>query len=120
MKFIPVLKCRNMKEALRFYTTVLDFEIKYPGTTAEESLITLKKGDAELQLCSMEGSQHIIVNVETDEVDELFKKFLSRGLDTSAKKESPVHRGPLDQTWGRREFYITDTDGNTLRYGKQL
>ncbi|WP_432327650.1 hypothetical protein ACRQ5D_30765 [Mucilaginibacter sp. P25] len=31
-------------------------------------------------------------------------------------KESPVHQGPTDQTWGTREFYVTDTDGNTLRF----
>jgi hypothetical protein len=27
-----------------------------------------------------------------------------------------VHEGPLDQTWGTREFYVDDPDGNTIRF----
>jgi hypothetical protein len=27
-----------------------------------------------------------------------------------------VHAGPIDQTWGTREFYVDDPDGNTLRF----
>lgn len=27
-----------------------------------------------------------------------------------------VHEGPLNQTWGTREFYVDDPDGNTLRF----
>jgi hypothetical protein len=26
----------------------------------------------------------------------------------------PVHLAPLDQTWGTREVYVDDPDGNTL------
>jgi len=28
----------------------------------------------------------------------------------------PDDLGPTDQTWGTREFYVTDADGNTLRF----
>jgi hypothetical protein len=31
-----------------------------------------------------------------------------------------VHEGPIDQSWGMREFYVTDEDGNTLRFGRPL
>ena len=27
-----------------------------------------------------------------------------------------VHEGPIDQSWGTREFYVDDPDGNTLRF----
>jgi hypothetical protein len=27
-----------------------------------------------------------------------------------------VHEGPLDQSWGTREFYVDDPDGNTIRF----
>ena len=27
-----------------------------------------------------------------------------------------VHEGPINQTWGTREFYVDDPDGNTLRF----
>jgi hypothetical protein len=51
-----------------------------------------------------------------NDVDALFQKYLSRGLDRSTKTDSPVHQSPVDQTWGSREFYVTDPDGNTLRF----
>ena len=50
------------------------------------------------------------------DVDALFAGFRARGLDPSGKPDSPVHQGPLDQTWGTREFYAEDPDGNVLRF----
>ena len=47
--------------------------------------------------------------------DVLFDKFLARGL-VRPNTPGPVHQGPTDQTWGTREFYVDDPDGNTLRF----
>lgn len=116
MKVIPILHCSDMKEALAFYTGILDFTIKYPGTTADEPVVTIKNGDGEIQLSVMDGLPGTSVNVMVNEVDDLFQKYVSRGLDISNKEGSPVHQGPLNQTWGTREFYVTDADGNTLRF----
>jgi hypothetical protein len=30
------------------------------------------------------------------------------------RPESPIHTAPVDQTWGLREFAVTDPDGNGL------
>ena len=51
----------------------------------------------------------------TEDIDALFQKFLARGL-VPPNRDSPVHHGPTDQTWGTREFYVNDPDGNTLRF----
>lgn len=122
MKVIPIMKCKNMQESLFFYTNVLDFEIEYPGTTADEPVVTVINDEAEIQLSTMPGDSLFgcALNVRVDDVDELFKKYLERGLDTSNKEGSPVHQGPLDQTWGMREFYVNDPNGNTLRFGKPI
>jgi len=118
MKMIPLFKCRNLRQAVGFYTNVLDFRLKYPEATADDGVIDLISEFGELQLTMYESERLFgsVVNVWVDDVDSRFKYYVSRGLDTSAKKESPVHKGPTDQTWGTREFYITDTDGNTLRF----
>jgi catechol 2,3-dioxygenase-like lactoylglutathione lyase family enzyme len=120
MKMIPIFRCRDMKEAIAFYTTVLDFKLGEPGASADDWVVLLKNGDAALMLTILEGDQKIGIatNVIVDDVDSLFQKYLKRGLDISNKKDSPVHQGPVDQSWGTREFYITDTDGNTLRFMK--
>ena len=108
-----------MKEAIAFYTGILDFKLKY-ADDVDDGFVDLINGEAELQLTSVEDRPPSVVNVHVDDVDGLFEKYKRRGLDTSRKKNSPVHQGPVDQTWGRREFYVTDTDGNTLRFYKPI
>jgi hypothetical protein len=49
-----------------------------------------------------------------DDVDERYATFRARGLDTTRRPESPIHIAPVDQTWGLREFAVTDPDGNGL------
>ncbi|WP_448699012.1 bleomycin resistance protein [Mucilaginibacter sp. AW1-3] len=122
MKAIPLFKCRDMKAAIHFYTHILDFQLKYPDASSEDWVIDLINGDAELQLTVLESSALFgsVVNIRVNDVDTLFAKYIHRGLDTSDKKTSPVHQGPLDQSWGMREFYVTDADGNTLRFGNTL
>ncbi len=122
MKLVPIMKCKDMQESLSFYTNVLDFEIRYADSTADEPVVTIINGEAEIELSTMSGDSLFgcAVNVRVDDVDELFKKYVERGLDVSDKEHSPVHQGPLDQTWGMREFYVNDPNGNTLRFGKPI
>jgi uncharacterized glyoxalase superfamily protein PhnB len=54
---------------------------------------------------------HLLVS----DIDAVFAAWTARGLDQSHRSESPVHLGPVDQSWGTREFYVTDPFGNTLR-----
>ena len=114
---IPVVKCTDLARSISFYTQILDFELKNPSDTGP--VIEVINGDAELQLSTMSGDGVFgcAINVRVEEVDGLFQKYLGRGLDTSNKHDSPVHQGPVNQTWGVREFYVTDPDGNTLRFG---
>jgi catechol 2,3-dioxygenase-like lactoylglutathione lyase family enzyme len=118
MKMIPLFRCRNMQAAIAFYTGILDFELKEPGASADDWVVLLKNGDEELMLTILEGDQQmgIAANVQVEDIDKLFEKYVQRGLDTSGRENSPVHQGPLNQSWGNREFYVTDADGNTLRF----
>ncbi|GAB3945465.1 hypothetical protein GCM10028805_14590 [Spirosoma harenae] len=118
MKLIPLFKCRNMAQAITFYTTVLDFELKYSQTSSDDWVVDLINGEIELQLTVLESDRLFgsIVNVWIENVDSQFQKYLKRGLVVTGKENSPVHQGPTDQSWGTPEFYITDSDGNTLRF----
>jgi uncharacterized glyoxalase superfamily protein PhnB len=118
MKIIPLLRVLNIKEAIAFYTAVLDFVLKDPDDAENDWGINLLNGNAELQLTKGEEDQKlgIAIYVLVNNIDALFEKYISRGLDTSLKKDSPVHQGPLHQTWGTREFYVNDPSGNTLRF----
>jgi catechol 2,3-dioxygenase-like lactoylglutathione lyase family enzyme len=117
MKMIPLFRCTDMMESIRFYTQILDFEL-FGAVTEEDWVAPLRNGDAALLLTRLEGDQKlgISVNVLVTDVDALFVKYSSRGLDQSHRTESPVHLRPTNQSWGSREFYVTDPDGNTLRF----
>ncbi len=120
MKFIPLLKVRNIKEAIGFYTGVLDFELKCPDEELNIFCVDLINGEAEFQLSETDGIFGIAVYVRVDDIDSLFKKYINQGLITPKKENSPVHESPINQTWGMREFYVTDVDGNTLRFAQSI
>ena len=115
MKFVPLLRCRDMHEAIDFYTRILGFRIR-GGDSPDDGVVDITNGDAVLQLSTFDGRENIAVNVVVDDVDEHWSEIIGRGFVPPDRPESPVHRGPLDQTWGSREFYIDDPSGNTLRF----
>jgi catechol 2,3-dioxygenase-like lactoylglutathione lyase family enzyme len=119
MAIIPVVRCRDMKISLPFYTRVLDF-IRLDGDEDSGYAMLSRAGDR-LFLSTGEGDGEFgqAVVVMTEHVDELWAKFQARG-HVPPRSEGPVHRGPTDQTWGTREFYVDDPDGNTLRFTQSL
>jgi uncharacterized glyoxalase superfamily protein PhnB len=122
MKIIPLLKVRDMQAAIRHYTEVLDFRMTWPSDTVDSPVVDLGHEEMSLQITTLESENLFgsVVYVYTTDVDALFAKYKSRGLDNANKPNSPVHQGPVNQTWGRREFYVTDADGNTLRFCQNI
>jgi uncharacterized glyoxalase superfamily protein PhnB len=120
MKIIPLLRCDNLKEAVTFYTTILDFTLKHRGASDHDWAIEIINNDAEIILASMDGTPRIAIYVQVDNVDALFRKYVNRGLLVPNNPDSPVHNSPIDQTWGLREFYVNDPSGNTLRFATSI
>ena len=120
MAIIPTVRCRRMAASIAFYTKVLDFDCVEDGGEADPSFSVLMREGAMLFLSSHAGDGEFgqAIAVLTDNVDALFRKFRARGLKTAGNPAAPqvVHEGPIDQTWGTREFYVDDPDGNTLRF----
>lgn len=113
----PILRISDMATALTFYLRILDFQLCDPKATPVEPVVAVTAAGATLVLSAYDGTPRIPVNILVEEdIDALFHKFLSRGLVTPGNPDSPVHEGPLDQSWGSREFYVNDPDGNTLRF----
>jgi len=121
MAIIPTVRCGNMKTSLAFYTGVLDFEhVGGDDELDDPSFSVLARGGGQLILSSHRGDGQFgqAICITTDDVDALFRKFRERGLKTPGNPDAPqaVHEGPLDQSWGTREFYVDDPDHNTLRF----
>jgi len=119
MAIIPTVRCSRMAASIAFYTKVLDFEcIEGRPDDGDPSFSVLMREGDRLFLSSHRGDGEFgqAIVVLTGDVDSLFRKFRERGLKTPGNPGSPVHEGPTDQTWGTREFYVDDPDGNTLRF----
>ena len=116
---IPLLKVRDIPEAITFLTGVLDFRLASASPPEAPFYAVLTRGEDELHLNLAhdgQGAGGSSVIVVCDDVDALFAAFIERGLVPPSRPESPVHARPLDQTWGTREVYIDDASGNTLVY----
>jgi catechol 2,3-dioxygenase-like lactoylglutathione lyase family enzyme len=124
MKAVPVLKCRHMQRSLAFYTGILDFSVASSFSTPDDLYhwCSLMRGESEIHLSTFPGDGVFgsVVYFRVTNIDSLFKFYCSRGLDPSHKPESPAHQRPVDQTWGMREFFIDDPDGNVLRFGEPV
>jgi catechol 2,3-dioxygenase-like lactoylglutathione lyase family enzyme len=121
MAIIPTVRCRNMRKSLAFYTGVLDFErVDGDDDLGDPSFSVLARDGDHLILSSHRGDGEFgqAIAVTTNDVDALFREFRERGLKTPGNPDAPkmVHEGPIDQSWGTREFYVDDPDGNTLRF----
>ena len=121
MAIIPTVRCRSMRKSLAFYTGVLDFErVDGDDDPDDPSFSVLLRDGDQLILSSHRGDGEFgqAIAVTTGDVDMLFRKFRERGLQTPGNPDAPehVHEGPIDQSWGTREFYVDDPDDNTLRF----
>lgn len=61
-----------------------------------------------LSSLSGDGVAGNAVNIVVDDVDALHAELVAKGV--------PIAVGPVDQTWGTREMYVKDADGNSLRF----
>jgi catechol 2,3-dioxygenase-like lactoylglutathione lyase family enzyme len=114
---IPMLIVRDMPEAIAFYTRILDFDLASASPSEAPFYAVLTRGADEMHLNLTPGEGrfgHCSAIVLCDDVDALFASFVARGLSVPSRADSPVHEGPLDQSWGTREVYIDDPSGNTL------
>jgi catechol 2,3-dioxygenase-like lactoylglutathione lyase family enzyme len=123
MAIVPTIRCRRMARSLAFYTGILDFErVGGDGRSEDPCFVALSRAGDRVYLSSYPGDGEFgqAVVVETDDVDATFHILCSRGLRPPDRPEDLVHRSPVDQTWGTREFYVDDPDGNTLRFTQLL
>ena len=116
MAIVPIIRCSQIKRSVDFYTQILDFKRADDDPLTDPAHLFLTRAGDPLVLSSYSkpafGGSIVVM---TEDIDDLFKRYVARGLKPN-KPDSPVHQGPTDQTWGTREFYVDDPDGNTLAF----
>jgi catechol 2,3-dioxygenase-like lactoylglutathione lyase family enzyme len=122
MAIIPQIRCREFARAFDFYTKTLDFDYvegDEPASAKDAAFCVLSREGDQVFLSNFDGGTRSVIAIMTNDVDAVFRKLRARGLQTPGDPSVPaeeVHQGPLNQTWGTREFYVEDPDGNSLRF----
>jgi uncharacterized glyoxalase superfamily protein PhnB len=111
---IPVLHISSAVAAEDFYCRHLGFRLEfahrgspnqpdpaYMGVTRDGIWLHLSSFSHD----SVPGSA---VNLVVEDVDALHSEFQAKSV--------PIRLPPTNQTWGTREMYIQDPDGNSLRF----
>ena len=118
---ISVFRVRALDEALPFYRDILGFTVHEIDPDIASFYAVLSWHGEELHLqqdAAATGRQSAIVRV--GDADRLFADLKTRGYGPPDRPESPVHCGPVDQSWGTRELYVDDPSGNTICFAQGL
>ena len=114
---IPVLHVRSSAAAEEFYCTRLGFRRQFAYRLGEASpdpcYMGLTRDGVWLHVSSFSGDgvSGGIVYLVVDDVDALHAELVAKGV--------PIDLRPTDQTWGNREMYVKDPDGNSIRFVRE-
>ena len=123
-RVVPIVRVTDLPGALDFYCSTLGFveEFRYSAGPGGPDYAGISLDGNQIHLSTFAGDSvtGTAIYCYVDDVDALFRKLLAAGLRTPGNPLSPVEDGPVDQTWGMREFYVRDVDKNTLRFGSRV
>jgi uncharacterized glyoxalase superfamily protein PhnB len=111
---IPVIRVNSSIAASAFYSDKLGFRQAFayrPSAEAQDPCyMGMVRDSVLIHLSSFEanGPTGMSVAFEVGHVDSLHSEFVAKGV--------PIHMPPTDQTWGTREMYVRDPDGNKLAF----
>jgi catechol 2,3-dioxygenase-like lactoylglutathione lyase family enzyme len=110
---IPVLHVGSSAAAEDFYCRQLGFRQHFayrPFGGTDPCYMGLTRDEATLHLSSFSGDGVAggVVNLLVDDVDALHRELVERKV--------AIELEPTDQSWGNREMYVADPDGNSIRF----
>jgi len=114
---IPLLHVSRSADAEDFYCNRLgfrrEFAYRVDETREDPCYMGLSRDGVRLHVSSFSGDgvSGGVVNLIVDDVDALHAELVA--------KRVPIDTGPVDQTWGNREMYVKDGDGNSVRFIQQ-
>jgi uncharacterized glyoxalase superfamily protein PhnB len=111
---IPVLHVSSSSVAEEFYCNRLGFHRKFAyrfdEARPDPCYFGLTRDGVTLHLSSFSGDgvSGGAVFLVVEDVDGLHAELVAKGV--------PIALEPTDQSWGNREMYVDDPDGNSLRF----
>jgi uncharacterized glyoxalase superfamily protein PhnB len=111
---IPVLRVSNSTTAEDFYCNQLGFRREFALRLDDKKLdpcyMGVTRDGVWLHISSFpgDGNSGVVVNLVVEGVDALHAELVAKAVH--------IDTGPVNQTWGTREMYVKDLDGNIMRF----
>jgi len=111
---IPLVHVSNSTAAEDFYCNRLGFRREFAHRVdeakADPCYMGVTRDGVWLHVSSFSGDgvSGGVVNLIVEDVDALHAELVARGVR--------IDTGPVEQTWGTREMYVKDADGNCIRF----
>jgi catechol 2,3-dioxygenase-like lactoylglutathione lyase family enzyme len=111
---IPVLHVSSSEQAEEFYCNRLGFRrtfaYRLDDRKRDPCYLGLTRDGVKLHLSSFSGDgvSGGIATFLVDDVDALYAEVVANDVRVALE--------PTNQTWGNREMYIEDADGNQIRF----
>ena len=111
---IPLLHVSSSVQAEDFYCSVLGFRRQFAyrvdETKTDPCFLGLSRDGLWLHVSSFSGDgvSGGVASFLVDDVDALHAELVA--------KRVAIDLEPTDQTWGTREMYVKDADGNCIRF----
>lgn len=117
---IPIHHCAALARSLAFYVDVLGATVKWRDDDDAPMYAAIDWRGHEIHLSQHSGDSVAgsATYFPVPDVDEVYASVMRRGYVPPTGDQ--VHAAPIDQTWGMRELYIRDPDGNSLRFATPL
>lgn len=127
MSIQPFIRCSEISESLAFYTEILDFNVLRAPDSNPTSFMSMyslleREGDR-VHLSSHVGDGVFgnVIYIQVENIDMIYDNFIKNGLNDDIEGENPsVTIKPVEQTWGMKEFSVTDPDGNKITFGHEI
>lgn len=111
---IPVLHVSSAATAEEFYCQGLgftqQFAYRFDEKQSDPCYMGLTRDDVRLHVSSFSGDGVAggVVFLVVRDLDELHQELRAKGVK--------IDMEPTDQSWGNREMYVHDPDGNSIRF----
>ena len=111
---IPLVHVSDSAAAEDFYCNRLgfrrEFAYRVDDAIPDPCFMGLTRDGVWLHVSSFSGDGVAggVVGLIVDDVDAVHAELVA--------KDVRIDTGPVDQTWGTREMYIKDADGNSIRF----
>ena len=114
---IPLVHVSDSAAAEDFYCNRLgfrrEFAYRVDDAKPDPCFMGLTRDGVWLHVSSFSGDGVAggVVGLIVDDVDGVHAELVAKGVR--------IDTGPVDQTWGTREMYVKDADGNSIRFIRQ-